>query len=137
MAGRVGNYLKLQTLKDWINANGPTGYDYPDDLEVHYGVTSFDADGTGTIVPGSVPAPINNDATLLAITAGRIATIGPITSGARPTGGNQVVKAVKITEVGQPTRVYYYGDLDQPVSWEQGGTVTIPAGFFSADLRTA
>lgn len=135
MPGKLGNYGQERALRYLANLDG--GYDIPATLEGYFGSTSFDANGNGTVVPGSLPTPLDNTAGLINYSGGRLITIGPITTGVRPSGGDQLAHSLKVTEVGFPSRVYYYGDLNQDVSWPQGEAISIPPGALTVTITTA
>jgi hypothetical protein len=132
MAGKIGNWHRGKLLQ---HASNIAPWTPPASLDMLPATDTYDADGTGTTVPGATATPVANDNTVFSQSgSGPLTTIAAITTAVRNSGGEQTVVSVKFTVTGQPTQVLYYGTLTAPVVWPQGQAFTIPAGELDIDI---
>lgn len=132
MAGKIGNWHREQLLKHSARL---ITFTPPSTLELYLATDAYNADGTGTQVPGSVATVLNNDSTVFGYSGGIITNAASaISTGVRATGGDQTVVSAKLTVPGQPTQVMYYGTLTVPVLWPQGQAFNFPIGELDIDM---
>jgi hypothetical protein len=135
MAGKLCNWARGKILQDMSNIASWTP---PASLDMYCATDSYDADGTGTQVPGSAATPVANDNTVFSQTgSGPLENgVSAITTAVRATGGDQTVVSVLFVESGQPTHGMWRADLTTPVVWPQGQAVTIPIADLTVDILT-